>query len=138
MPELPEVETVRLTLAPLIGRRVRGIKTSGLPLRLGKEVPVSRLEDAAVGKRVEAVRRLGKYLLIDFEASGLSALVHLGMSGRLRMMSRKDPEPPHTHVVWQLDKRKQSELRFSDPRRFGQVDVVVRGAEREHPALAKL
>lgn len=132
MPELPEVETVRRTLAPALGVRVTEIWTSGLPLRT-QPVDLAALRRAARGKVLEGVRRIGKYLLLDF--STRSVVVHLGMSGRLRLFARDAPNPPHTHVVFRMGER---ELRFSDPRRFGQVSVAVRGAERDHPSLAEL
>lgn len=133
MPELPEVETVRLTLAPAIGQRVTEVWTSGLPLRLNHPVDQAALRRAARGNVLEDVRRLGKYLLLDFPTR--SVVVHLGMSGRLRLFDREAPTPPHTHVVFRMGPR---ELRFTDPRRFGQVSVAVRGAERDHPSLAVL
>ena len=141
MPELPEVETVRRTLAPAVGARVIDVWTSGLPLRLNHPVPAAALREATVGRTLEAVRRWGKYLLIDLAGGPVSILVHLGMSGRLRLMDASTPRPLHTHVVFVLgDKgaRGGRELRYSDPRRFGMVDVVVRGQERAHPALAVL
>ncbi|GAB4563434.1 MAG: bifunctional DNA-formamidopyrimidine glycosylase/DNA-(apurinic or apyrimidinic site) lyase [Haliangiales bacterium] len=139
MPELPEVETVRQTLAPARGQRVTAVWTSGKPLRLNQPVPAAALADAARGRRVEDIRRLGKYLLLDFAGADRSMLVHLGMSGRLRLMDTATPRPAHTHVALGLEGGKDArELRFSDPRRFGVVDVVERGREREHPALARL
>lgn len=139
MPELPEVETVRRTLAPVIGMRVTEVWTSGLPLRLNESVDRDRLASAAKGRRIEDIRRWGKYLLIDFESGPCSVLVHLGMSGRLRLMKPDVPRPAHTHVVFGLTGRgARRELRYSDPRRFGQVTWVERGAERAHPALARL
>lgn len=140
MPELPEVETVRRTLAPAVGMRVTGVWTSGLPLRLNQAVDAEALRQAATGRRIEGVRRWGKYLLIDFAGGPISILVHLGMSGRLRLMGPEAPRPPHTHVALQLAARGSGvpELRYSDPRRFGMVAPVVRGAERAHPALARL
>jgi formamidopyrimidine-DNA glycosylase len=141
MPELPEVETVRRTLAPALGARIIEVWTSGLPLRLNHPVPAAALREATVGRTLEAVRRWGKYLLIDMAGGPLSILVHLGMSGRLRLMDASTPRPLHTHVVFALagkGARGGLELRYSDPRRFGMVDVVVRGQERAHPALAVL
>lgn len=134
MPELPEVETVRRTLAPAIGARLARVTTSGKALRLGRAVPVRALR-RLVGAQIVGVRRLGKYLLVDTDTER-SVLVHLGMSGRFRVQAATEPRAPHTHVVFELDGGR--ELRFSDPRRFGQVDVVTRGREREHPALAVL
>lgn len=137
MPELPEVETVRRTLEPAVGRRVTSVWTSGLPLRLARPVDRAGIERAALGATISAVRRHGKYLLIEFAGRDELVLVHLGMSGRLRLVRADQPRAPHTHVVLALDRGQ--EIRFSDPRRFGMVDVAPAGArEREHPALAVL
>src|SRR5262245_16249951 len=84
-----------------------------------------------INTQITAVRRIGKYLIIDTTAPD-SFLAHLGMSGRLRIHAADDPRAPHTHAVFGLGAR---ELRFVDPRRFGQIDVVTRGAEHAHPSL---
>jgi formamidopyrimidine-DNA glycosylase len=133
MPELPEVETVRRTLAPAVGGRISSVWTSGMGLHMARKPPRAKLRKL-VGAQITAVRRHGKYLLLDTDHAA-SILVHLGMTGRLRIHGAGDPRATHTHVVLGLDKR---ELRFVDARRFGQVDVVARGKEREHPALAVL
>ena len=77
MPELPEVETVRRTLAPALGAAFGTVWTSGKKLRLGQTIPRSRLA-ALAGARLDAIRRHGKYLLLDL-SSGKSILVHLGI-----------------------------------------------------------
>ncbi|HLU66722.1 MAG TPA: bifunctional DNA-formamidopyrimidine glycosylase/DNA-(apurinic or apyrimidinic site) lyase [Kofleriaceae bacterium] len=137
MPELPEVETVRRTLEPAVGRRVRGVWTSGLPLRLNRPVDRAGLARAATGAVIAGVRRRGKYLLIDLAGRDRLILVHLGMSGRLRIVPARAPRAPHTHVVLSLTGGR--ELRYSDPRRFGLVDLAPAGGrEREHPSLAVL
>jgi len=133
MPELPEVETVRRTLAPAVGGKVSSAWISGMGLHMARKPPLGKLRKL-VGARITAVRRHGKYLLLDTDRSE-SLLVHLGMTGRLRLHSKTDPRAKHTHVVLGLGTR---ELRFVDPRRFGQVDVVTRGQEREHSGLAAL
>jgi len=133
MPELPEVETVRRTLAPAVGGRISSVWTSGMGLHMARRPPAARLRKL-VGGRITAIRRHGKYLLVDIDR-GAAILVHLGMSGRLLLHAASDPRAPHTHVVIGLGRR---ELRFIDPRRFGLVDVVARGKEREHPGLAVL
>ncbi len=133
MPELPEVETVRRTLAPAIGARITTAWDSGMGLHMKRTPPRAKL-GKLVGGTITEIRRLGKYLLVDIGAAR-SLLVHLGMTGRLRIQPAEDPRAPHTHVVLGLGER---ELRFSDPRRFGQVDVVDRADERAHPALAVL
>jgi len=133
MPELPEVETVRRTLAPAVGGKISSVWTSGMGLHMARKPPRAKLRKL-IGARITAVRRHGKYLLLDTDGPA-SLLVHLGMTGRLRLHGRADPRAAHTHVVLGLDQR---ELRFVDARRFGQVDVVARGKEREHPGLALL
>jgi formamidopyrimidine-DNA glycosylase len=138
MPELPEVETVRLTLAPLIGARVTSVWYSGKPLHGRRPVDVAAVRAAAAGARVEGVRRRGKFLLVDFARRSACVVIHLGMTGRLRLMSAASPEPVHTHLVWQLAGRPRRALRFSDPRRFGIVSVADRGREHDHPSLARL
>lgn len=133
MPELPEVETVRRTLTPAIGARIASVWDSGKGLHMARTPPRAALKKL-VGSKITAVRRIGKYLLIDTDGER-SLLVHLGMTGRLRINRAGDPRANHTHVVLGLGDR---ELRFSDPRRFGQIDVVTRAKEREHPALSVL
>ncbi|MDX1513954.1 MAG: DNA-formamidopyrimidine glycosylase family protein, partial [Gammaproteobacteria bacterium] len=85
MPELPEVETTRRGIAPhIVGRRIRGAAVRQPRLRW----PVARdLSRRLAGRRVEAVDRRGKYLLI--RASGICVIVHLGMSGSLRLVNSR-------------------------------------------------
>jgi formamidopyrimidine-DNA glycosylase len=133
MPELPEVETVRLTLLPAVGARIAKVWDSGLGLHMKRKPPRAKLKKL-VGAEITALRRIGKYLLVDTDTS-YSLLVHLGMTGRFRLQMGAEPRPPHTHLVLSLGDR---ELRFADARRFGQIDVFTRGKEREHTALKDL
>ena len=133
MPELPEVETVRRTLAPAVGGRISSVWTSGKGLHMARKPPAARLE-RLIGARITAIRRHGKYLLLDTDRDE-AILVHLGMTGRLRLHRRSDARSAHTHVVLGLGRR---ELRFVDARRFGQVDVVAHGQERAHAGLGLL
>ena len=133
MPELPEVETVRRTLAPAIGAKITSVWDSGMGLHMQRRPPRKKLR-ALVGVRIEGVRRHGKYLLLDTDTPE-SLLVHLGMTGRFCLHDKAVPRAPHTHLVLGLGAR---ELRFVDPRRFGQIDVFARANERAHPALAVL
>jgi formamidopyrimidine-DNA glycosylase len=123
MPELPEVETVVRTLRPqLVGRRIRAVWWSGLPLRMHRSVDVNGLASQCQGAHVCTVSRRAKYILIDFQRRGRAAgtvLVHLGMTGRLRVEDARVARVKHTHVVWSLSGGR--ELRFVDPRRFGCV-----------------
>jgi formamidopyrimidine-DNA glycosylase len=121
VPELPEVETVVRTLRPrLLGNSVKTVWTSGMGLRLARAVNATALTQFSVGAQVTDVRRKGKYILIDLHG-GAGILVHLGMTGRLRVQPSDAPKVKHTHVVWSLDSG--DELRFVDPRRFGWVAI---------------
>jgi formamidopyrimidine-DNA glycosylase len=133
MPELPEVETVRRSLKPAIGARIKAVWVGPLGLHMGRIPPKAALK-RLVGARITGVRRHGKYLLLD-TSKPESILVHLGMTGRLRLHAKGEPRGKHTHVVMDLGAR---ELRYDDARRFGQVDVVARATERDHPSLAVL
>ena len=99
-----------------------------------KRKPPRKKLQALVGAKIDDVRRHGKYLLVDTDRPQ-SLLVHLGMTGRFLIQPKRTQRVAHTHVVLGLGDR---ELVFVDPRRFGQIDVFAREAEREHPALAIL
>ena len=133
MPELPEVETVRRTLTPAIGSRISAVWDSGKGLHMKRKPPRKKLAHL-VGAKITAVRRHGKYLLVDTDKPE-TLLVHLGMTGRFCIVDKATPRAAHTHLVLELGTR---ELRFVDARRFGQLDVLDRGHEKEHPALAVL
>jgi len=133
MPELPEVETVRRSLAPIVGAKILGVWDSAKGLHMGRKPPRAKLKKL-VGATITAVRRHGKYLLVDTDGP-LTLLIHLGMTGRVLIQATAAPRPKHTHVVLALGTR---ELRFADARRFGQIDVLERTKERSHAALADL
>lgn len=130
MPELPEVETTRRGLAPhLTGRRVLAATLRRADLRW----PIAReIETLMPGRRIEAVRRRAKYLLLDTDAG--SALLHLGMSGSLRVLPAATALRAHDHVDLLLEDERV--LRFNDPRRFGCLLWQPPGAI--HPLLAGL
>lgn len=112
MPELPEVEVTRLSFALAIsGARIEHVLL-GKPLRWPLGCTVSSL----VGRRVMAVRRRGKYLLLDLDVGVL--LIHLGMSGSLRFAAQARPMGVHDHFELVTDR---GYLRLHDPRRFGAV-----------------
>ncbi|MFN7960293.1 MAG: bifunctional DNA-formamidopyrimidine glycosylase/DNA-(apurinic or apyrimidinic site) lyase [Thermoanaerobaculia bacterium] len=117
MPELPEVEVLRRTLEPrLLGQRIESVEVRQVSLR--EPVAVVALEKAVAGRKILAVRRRSKYLLIDLEG-GQTLVIHLGMSGRLTVVPAAEPLEPHEHVSFRLGSA--SRLRFRDPRRFGLV-----------------
>lgn len=114
MPELPEVETVVRDLRPhLIGRRIDSVRTSKKALRQPWR---ASWRAKLVGRSIEAVRRRGKWIVIDLRGGG-HLVVHLGMTGQFRVFAAGEPVQSHTHLVFQLDDG--SELRFHDIRRFG-------------------
>lgn len=133
MPELPEVETVRRSLAPeLEGATVEWaeVRHPRLVRRQARAVDVpDRLRD----RRVERLRRLGKFLLADLEGNLVWA-THLGMSGRLQLARPGQPESPHTHMVVRTDGAR--EVRMVDPRTFGSVTVLTPEELAESPLAA--
>ncbi|PTQ89625.1 bifunctional DNA-formamidopyrimidine glycosylase/DNA-(apurinic or apyrimidinic site) lyase [Agitococcus lubricus] len=129
MPELPEVETTRRGLMPIIGQSVMAVRI--YQPRLRQEIPTT-LQDI-VGQTILDLRRRGKYLLLD-TANG-SALIHLGMSGSLRLCDPNQALRKHDHVV--LEFNNNLSLRFHDPRRFG-VFLWLTEAPEQHSLLAHL
>ena len=129
MPEGPEVETIRRTIAPhVVGRVLDAAWVSTKPLR----TPIkARALAPFSGRRVAAVGSHGKLLVVDVEGGG-GVFVRLGMSGRFLVRRRDLALDPHTHVRWPL-RGEPTELRFVDPRRFGAVvpfaDDDARAAE---------
>ena len=127
MPELPEVEVTRLSIANRIaGAQIRGVLLGGA-LRW----PLNCAPEELLGRQVQAVRRRGKYLLLDMDVGVL--LIHLGMSGRLSFGHgplERGTLDKHEHFALQTS---HGTLRLKDPRRFGAVvyapseqDAVVR------------
>ncbi|MSO92016.1 MAG: bifunctional DNA-formamidopyrimidine glycosylase/DNA-(apurinic or apyrimidinic site) lyase [Rhodospirillales bacterium] len=136
MPELPEVETVRRGLAPLLeGRMIARARAKRPDLRFPLPKQFSRRLE---GQRVTAIRRRAKFLLLFLER-GEVLIVHLGMSGRLCVYPKSDkapPEEPHDHVIFETEEG--TVIRFNDPRRFGFMDLVAAAALDAHPMLARL
>ncbi|MBS0213789.1 MAG: bifunctional DNA-formamidopyrimidine glycosylase/DNA-(apurinic or apyrimidinic site) lyase [Proteobacteria bacterium] len=130
MPELPEVETTRRGLAPhLVGRCVRGATLRRADLRW----PIApQIAAELPGQTIESVSRRAKYLLLEAQTG--AALLHLGMSGSLRVLPEGTPHGKHDHVDVLLDS--DHVLRFNDPRRFGCLLWQAHGAV--HPLLAGL
>ena len=135
MPELPEVETTRRGLAPHVeGRRIQAVTLRRPDLRW--PIPPEVARDLP-GQRIQAVRRRAKYLLMDTEAG--SALLHLGMSGSLRVLPATTPVTAHDHVDIALAGERGGAgrvLRFNDPRRFG--CLLWQAPGQIHPLLQGL
>ncbi|MGB8327545.1 MAG: bifunctional DNA-formamidopyrimidine glycosylase/DNA-(apurinic or apyrimidinic site) lyase [Steroidobacteraceae bacterium] len=131
MPELPEVETTRRGIERHVaGQRIAALAVHERRLRW----PVARdLPRAVAGQRVERVGRRAKYLLLELERGTL--ILHLGMSGSLRVLTDTIPRKAHDHVDIELDSG--TRLRFNDPRRFGSLHFTP-GLAADHPLLARL
>lgn len=134
MPELPEVETIRRSLAvKLPNRTVTDITVRDARLR--EPVNEERLNQLIRGRKVMSLSRRAKYLLIHFDG-GSCLILHLGMSGRLLLLSAMQPFDKHDHVIFAFDN--DTELRLRDPRRFGSVAAVIEAELSEHPPLRRL
>jgi formamidopyrimidine-DNA glycosylase len=130
MPELPEVETTRRGIEPLVrGKTILAMHVREPRLRW----PVApRIASETCGQTIQSVGRRGKYLLLNLDRGSL--MIHLGMSGSLRHVPIEHPMRPHDHVEWQLGDG--GGLRFNDPRRFGSVHFAL--APLEHELLRSL
>ncbi|MDE0230158.1 MAG: bifunctional DNA-formamidopyrimidine glycosylase/DNA-(apurinic or apyrimidinic site) lyase [Spirochaetaceae bacterium] len=132
MPELPEVETTRRGIRPLlVGRRVEAVVVRQRQLRW--RIPEA-LDNNLPGHTVRDVRRRAKYLLLDTEPAA-TVLLHLGMSGRLRVIPSATPAAKHDHLDFVLDGG--DVLRLTDPRRFGAC-LWIPADGPPHPLLRHL
>jgi len=130
VPELPEVETTRRGIEPhTVGRRIVALRL--YEPRLRWRVP-DDLPALIAGQRILHAKRRAKYLLLELEKGTL--LLHLGMSGSLRVLPADTPCLTHDHFDLVLDSG--STLRFNDPRRFGSLHYTRE--PDKHPLLAKL
>jgi formamidopyrimidine-DNA glycosylase len=135
MPELPEVEVSRLGLLPfLLGQRI--VDAIFRTPKLRHELPASLVSRLA-GLRIDAISRRGKYLLFDCESAqgGGWLILHLGMSGSVRLVTPATPAQKHDHVDLVFA---QTTLRLRDPRRFGTLLWSEGDALEKHPLLAVL
>jgi len=131
MPELPEVETTRRGLELLlVGRVIEAVKVHNRSLRW--PVPTG-LGKILAGQEVRALERRSKYLLVRCDDGTL--IVHLGMTGHLRVVPAIEPRKKHDHVELRLDDGRT--LRFNDSRRFGAI-LWTKDAPLAHPLLKDL
>lgn len=130
MPELPEVETTLRGIVPhVIGRKITAVIVRNANLRWKVPADIQTLK----GCRIAAARRRGKYLLLETDRGTL--LMHLGMSGSLRVIESAAPWRAHDHFALELDGVRQ--LRLHDPRRFGCV-LLLHEDPATHPLLRDL
>ncbi|MES1203448.1 MAG: bifunctional DNA-formamidopyrimidine glycosylase/DNA-(apurinic or apyrimidinic site) lyase [Pseudomonadota bacterium] len=143
MPELPEVETVRRGLEPVLaGARLKRVIANRADLRFPLPANfVARLE----GARIDSLARRAKYLLAALD-TGETLAMHLGMSGRFTIVAAArqpgdfyysaPPDPVHTHVVFETEAGGRVE--YNDPRRFGYMDLIPTSALGAHKLFAGL
>ena len=130
MPELPEVETtLRGIKSHIIGYEITEVLVRNKNLRW----PVPRKVSSLGGSKFDNIRRRGKYLIVDLDCGSL--IIHLGMSGSLRIVDQGTDYRKHDHVDFSLDSGKA--LRFHDPRRFGCV-LFCDGDPFSHKLLSHL
>ena len=145
MPELPEVETVRGGLAPVLeGRRLARVEARRPDLRF--PLPENFVQ-APTGARVERLERRAKYLLARLDRED-TLVMHLGMSGRFEIAGRRgvdrpgefrfaaEPDPKHAHVLFETDAG--TKITYFDPRRFGYMALVNTATLGLHPWFAGL
>ena len=141
MPELPEVETVRRGLLPVMeGQRIDQAQVNRPDLRFA--LPPN-MAARLTGQVVQALRRRSKYILADL-SSGETLLIHLGMSGRMLISGTQlgqfhhaHPAPEkHDHVV--LTMQSGARVTFNDPRRFGAMDLMPTASWQAHKLLTDL
>ena len=131
MPELPEVETTARGIAPHVTERtITRLKVHEPRLRWRVH---TRLSAWASGQKITSVRRRAKYLLLQLERGHL--MVHLGMSGSLRVLPVRTAREAHDHFDVEMDSGWM--LRFNDPRRFGSLHHLT-GDPARHPLLRDL
>ena len=133
MPELPEVETVKAALLPLVeGRTIQHVRQMRSDLRW--PLP-ERLADRLTGRRCGTAYRRAKYILIPLDGHEV-LLIHLGMSGAIRIYEHQPEFAKHDHISVQLDTGQW--FVFSDPRRFGHVDLISDSELETHKLLRHL
>ena len=139
MPELPEVETVRRGLVPVMqGQRIERADVNRPDLRFPLPADMAR---RLTGATVQVLRRRSKYILADLD-SGETLLIHLGMSGRILISGRMLGEfhhpaaLKHDHVVFHM--AQGARVTFNDARRFGAMDLMPTATAHDHPLLVRL
>lgn len=141
MPELPEVETIRRGLAPVMeGCVIANARVNRADLRW--PFP-ARMAERLSGARVEQLRRRSKYILADL-SSGETLLIHLGMSGRMLVSGMALGQFHHAHAAPQkhdhvvLDMQQGARVTFNDTRRFGAMDLIETARAQDHWLLRDL
>ena len=133
MPELPEVETIRLVLSDVLpGKRIKQVHLHETRMLRGQSQ--SEFKSRLKGRRITRLDRRGKFLLIRLDSGSL--LVHLGMSGQIILSSTSQDKDKnllslpdkHTHMILELDSN--SKVYFRDPRMFGRFGLIDESEEK--------
>ena len=133
MPELPEVETVRTALAPVLaGQRIKSVRLTRQDLRW--PLP-DNLDIRLTGRLCAVPERRSKYILVGLDNKDV-LLIHLGMSGAIRLYNQKPNFAKHDHFSVELESGNW--FVFSDPRRFGHLDLFAAADQNTHPLLSGL
>lgn len=133
MPEMPEVETVRRTLDPLMrGKTIKDVTVWYPKIIMGDSEAVAK---KLIGKKVLGVDRYGKYLLIRL-SDNLTLVSHLRMEGKYRITTPDTPKEKHEHV--QFIFTDGSAIRYDDVRKFGRMHLVETGTERQTTGIRNL
>ncbi len=133
MPEMPEVETVRRTLLPLIkGKTIKEVTVWYPKIITGDAKEFAR---QLTGKKIENIDRYAKYLLIRL-SNNLTIVSHLRMEGKYRLVKINTKKDKHDHV--QIVFQDNSALRYNDVRKFGRMQLIKTGTEREKTGIGKL
>lgn len=134
MPELPEVETIASDLRPhLVGRTIVSCELRFATIVRHPEPEL--FTDLIAGHRIESVKRRGKYILVGLQENRV-LVVHLGMTGQLRLVKADTPIPDHTHAIFTLDDGRH--LRYRDTRRFGRLLLGTEAGLIEARAMPRL
>lgn len=132
MPELPEVETTRLGISPhILHKKITEIIIRRTDLRQPVSPDLPELENTTI----TAVNRRSKYILIS-TSNNSTILIHLGMSGSLRIIPPSEDWKKHDHIAFTISNKTQ--LRFHDPRRFGLILSIPTQNLTTHPLLSHL
>ncbi|MBI0032664.1 DNA-formamidopyrimidine glycosylase [Lactobacillus sp. M0396] len=133
MPEMPEVETVRRTLLPLIkGKTIKEVTVWYPKIITGDAKEFAK---QLTGKKIENIDRYAKYLLIRL-SDNLTIVSHLRMEGKYRLVKINTKKDKHDHV--QIVFKDNSALRYNDVRKFGRMQLIKTGTEREKTGIGKL
>lgn len=134
MPELPEVETIKLTLQRLvIGKEIKGVTIKWDNI-IKFPSDLRQFEQTCIGQTIQDIERRGKFL--KFMLDDYVLVSHLRMEGRYQVMKVAEPLPKHTHVIFSFTDG--TELRYIDVRKFGTMHLFSKGIENETLPLSKL